>query len=44
MEQILKAGLTPALEIVVGNVAAVKLFTGIGFVESYNAKWRRFYS
>jgi len=42
MQQILKVGLTPALAIVAGNVATVKLFTGIGFVESYNTKWSRF--
>ena len=42
MQQILESGLTPALEIVVGNVPSIKLFTGLGFVESYNSKWKQF--
>ena len=41
MQQMLEAGLTPALEVAVGN-AAVKLYTGLGFTESYNAKWKQF--
>ena len=44
MEQILEAGLVPAVEIVVGNVASVKLFTQLGFVESFpsNTSWKKF--
>ena len=42
MQQILKSGLTPALEIAVGNVPSIKLFTGLGFVEAYNSKWKQF--
>jgi len=42
MRQVLEAGLTPALEIVVGNAAPVKLVTEIGFVESFNATWKQF--
>ena len=42
MQQILEASLTPALEVVVGNIPSEKLFTGLGFVESYNAKWKQF--
>lgn len=43
-EQILKAGLIPALEIIVGNVASTKLFTGLGFVESFsgNTGWKQY--
>ena len=42
MQQMLKSGLTPALEIAVGNVPSIKLFTGLGFVEAYNSKWKQF--
>ena len=42
MKQILESGLTPATEISVENVASMKLFTGLGFVESYNSKWKQF--
>ena len=42
MQQILESGLTPALEIAVGNIPSTKLFTGLGFVESYNSKWKQF--
>jgi len=42
MQQMLKAGLTPALEIVVGNVAAEKLYIGLGYVESFDVKWKQF--
>ena len=42
MQQILKAGLTPALDVVVGNVVATKLYKRLGFIESYDAKWKQF--
>ena len=42
MQQMLEAGLTPALEIGVRNVPSVKLCTRLGFVESYNTKWKQF--
>ena len=44
MEQILEAGLVPAVEIAVGNVSSVKLFTQLGFVESFpsNTSWKQF--
>ena len=42
MQQMLESGLTPALEIAVGNIPSIKLFTGLGFVESYNCKWKQF--
>ena len=44
MEQILEAGLVPAVDIAVGNVASVKLFTQLGFVESFpgNTSWKQF--
>ena len=44
MEQILEAGLIPALEIAVGNVPSMKLFTELGFVESFpgNTSWKQF--
>ena len=44
MEQILEAGLIPALEIAVGNVSSTKLFTALGFVESFpgNTSWKQF--
>ena len=44
MEQILEDGLVPAAEIEVGNLASVKLFTQLGFVESFpgNTSWKQF--
>ena len=44
MEQILEAGLVPVVEILVGNVASIKLFTQLGFVESFpgNTSWKQF--
>ena len=44
MEQILEAGLIPALEIAVGNVPSAKLFTELNFVESFpgNTSWKQF--
>ena len=43
IEQILESGLTPAAEIAAENVASIKLFTGLGFVESYvYCKWKQF--
>ena len=44
MEQILEAGLIPALEIAVGNIPSMKLFTELGFVESFpgNTSWKQF--
>ena len=42
MQKTLESGLTPAVEIAVENVASIKLFTGLGFVESYNSKWKQF--
>ena len=41
MQQVLVAGLTPALEILEGN-ASVKLVTEVGFVESFNSTWKQF--
>lgn len=44
MQQMLEAGLTPALEIAVGNIVSLKLMTelAIGFVESFDVKWKQF--
>ena len=44
MEQVLEAGLVPVVEIAVGNVASVKLFTQLGFVESFpgSTSWKQF--
>jgi len=41
MQQVLVAGLTPAMEILEGN-ASVKLVTEVGFVESFNSTWKQF--
>ena len=42
MQQMLEDGLTPALEIIVGNLASVKLMTELGFVESFDAGWKQY--
>jgi len=42
MQQMLKTGLTPALEVSVGNVIARKMYTRLGFIESYDSKWKQF--
>ena len=39
MRQMLEAGMTPVLEVVAHNTPSIKLNTGIGFVESFDATW-----
>ena len=44
MEQILEAGFVPAVGIEEENVVSAKLFTELGFVESFpgNTRWKQF--
>ena len=43
MKEMMEIGMTPELEILdTGNTAAVKLFTELGFVESYGIMWKLF--
>ena len=44
MEQILEAGFVPAVGIEEENVVSAKLFTELGFVESFpgNTSWKQF--
>ena len=42
MQQMLEDDLTPALEVAVGNLASLKLMTGLGFVESFDAGWKQY--
>ena len=39
MDQIMKAGMVPVLEIKVSNTPSIKLCTGLGFVETFDTKF-----
>ena len=39
MRQMLEASMTPVLEVVAHNTPSIKLNTGIGVVESFDATW-----
>ena len=42
MREILEIGMTPTLEVVGNDVTATKLYTGLGFVESYSGTWKKY--